>query len=63
MEELVYVVVGEVSYLEENQSMAIKFVQLFDVVVALGFGVFAFDFDGGIWDYGLWGKVGGGSVQ
>ena len=47
-----------VSYLVENQSMAKKFVQLF-VVVVLSFGVFAFDYDGGIWGYRLWGKVGG----
>ena len=48
-----------VSYLEENQSMAIKFVQLFVAVVVLEFGVFAFDFDGGyrITDCGVkWGR-------
>ena len=40
--------VAGVSYLEGNQSMAIKFVQLFLlVVVVLAFGVFAFDFEGG----------------
>ena len=38
--------------------MAIKSVYLFGVVVVLAFGVFAFDFDWWVWDYGLWGKVG-----
>ena len=51
-------VCGGMSYLEENQSMAIKFVQLFVAVVVLAFCVFAFDFDGGILDYRLWGKEG-----
>ena len=41
--------VEEVSYLQENRSMAIKLVQFF-VVVVLAFGVFEFDFDGG---YGI----------
>ena len=40
----------EVLYLGENQSMVIKFGQLFLAVVVLAFGVFAFDFDGG---YGI----------
>ena len=35
------------SYLEENQSVPIKSVQLFVAVVVLAFGVFAFDFDWG----------------
>ena len=38
--------------------MVVKFVRLFVAAVVLAFGVFAFDFDGGIWDYRLWGKVG-----
>ena len=33
--------------------------RLFVAVFVLPFGVFAFDFDGGKWDYRLWGKVGG----
>ena len=52
--------VGEVWYFEENQSIAIKFVQIFVFVVVLAFGVFALDFDGGygITDCGV--KWGGG---
>ena len=38
-------------YFEENQGMVVKFVWLFVAVIVLAFGVFAFDFDGGIWDY------------
>ena len=33
--------------------------RLLVAVVVFAFGVLAFDFGGGIWDYGLWGKVGG----
>ena len=31
--------------------MVVKFVQLLVAVVVFAFGVFAFDFSGGIWDY------------
>ena len=61
LDELVLIRVEEVLYLGENQNMVIEFVCIFGVVV-LAFGVFAFDFDGGIWDYRLWSKV-GKSVQ
>ena len=44
--------------MEGNQIIVVKFVLLSVAVVVLAFGVFAFDFDGVIWDFRLWGKVG-----
>ena len=57
VEKLVYGLVEEVLFLEENQNMAVKSVLLFVAIVVLAFGVFAFDFDGVKRDYRLWGKV------